>query len=272
MKAIVSIILAAIATAAICSPVRSGLGCDGEMFSTEHEITAADYVSDGLTCLFDGIENAGWGEHDDLASSWMDLVGGCEMSFSQGVNAYFEDNCLWRDRMHGNLTTPIPWPMANTTIEIVCDVEGPFTGSTNPRIMGTDHTTSSASSRLEFDAYEGITTGGGPMTPRCYWALDGKTGNKYALFGREPGGLWCITARVFPDSVEWIDSACRKSTTMGVPVEGFAAHNTLLNVGAWRGTSSAMTGRIFCIRFYNRILTDAEIAYNNFIDKIRFSL
>ena len=36
--------------------------------------TAADYVSDGLILLYDGVENAGWGVHDDSAVSWRNLV------------------------------------------------------------------------------------------------------------------------------------------------------------------------------------------------------
>lgn len=38
--------------------------------------TARDYVQDGLVAMWDGIENAGWGVHDDTATVWMDLVGG----------------------------------------------------------------------------------------------------------------------------------------------------------------------------------------------------
>ena len=40
------------------------------------EYTAKDYVQDGLVAMWDGIENAGWGVHDDGATVWKDLVGG----------------------------------------------------------------------------------------------------------------------------------------------------------------------------------------------------
>ena len=36
--------------------------------------SAADYVSDGLILLYDGVENAGWGVHDGAAVSWRNLV------------------------------------------------------------------------------------------------------------------------------------------------------------------------------------------------------
>ena len=267
-------VLAVVITAGVCvaSLVRSDMGGDGVEYTTEREPTAADYIQDGLIALWDGIENAGWGEHNDLASTWIDLVGGRGITFTQGVNAYFEDNCLWRNRSLGNLATPVPWPQENTTIELICDVEGPFTGTTNPRMMGTVPIASTGSPRLEFDAYEGMTSDGGPLTPRCYWNKDGKSNTKYAIFGREPYGMWCVTARVFQDEVEWIDSLCLKSIAMKVPITDYAEYATKLNVGAWRGTSSAMTGKIFCIRFYNRILTDAEIAHNHIIDNLRFGL
>ena len=37
--------------------------------------TARDYVQDGLVAMWDGIENAGWGTHDDAATVWKDLTG-----------------------------------------------------------------------------------------------------------------------------------------------------------------------------------------------------
>ena len=36
--------------------------------------TAKDYVQDGLVVMWDGIENAGWGNHDDTATVWKDLT------------------------------------------------------------------------------------------------------------------------------------------------------------------------------------------------------
>lgn len=37
--------------------------------------TAADYVQDGLVSMWDGIENVGFGEHNDNPEYWIDLVG-----------------------------------------------------------------------------------------------------------------------------------------------------------------------------------------------------
>ena len=41
--------------------------------------TARSYVQDGLVAMWDGIENAGWGVHDNNATNWVDLVGGASI-------------------------------------------------------------------------------------------------------------------------------------------------------------------------------------------------
>ena len=58
----------------IASPVRSMIGADGTEKSDEWNPTAADYIQDGLVAMWDGIENAGYGIHDDNATTWKDLV------------------------------------------------------------------------------------------------------------------------------------------------------------------------------------------------------
>ena len=60
-------------------PTRSNVGANHIYYGSHEEqqsYTASDYVQDGLVCLMDGIENVGLGEHDDEASSWINLVNG----------------------------------------------------------------------------------------------------------------------------------------------------------------------------------------------------
>ena len=44
--------------------------------------TAKDYIQDGLVAMWDGIENAGWGVHDGEATTWKDLVGGGNITWT----------------------------------------------------------------------------------------------------------------------------------------------------------------------------------------------
>jgi hypothetical protein len=57
------------------------------------DYTAKDYVQDGLVAMWDGIENAGRGVHDDTATVWKDLVGvyGLDLPTRDHV---WEDNCI----------------------------------------------------------------------------------------------------------------------------------------------------------------------------------
>jgi hypothetical protein len=62
-------------------------------------LSAKDYIQDGLVAMWDGIENAGWGVHDDNATEWVDLKGGYPLEISGasatykfGVRSYKEFN------------------------------------------------------------------------------------------------------------------------------------------------------------------------------------
>ena len=64
------------ALGAYSSPVRSVLGSRDGLNGSNEVPTAKDYVQDSLIAMWDGIENVGWGLHDDDAASWVDLTGG----------------------------------------------------------------------------------------------------------------------------------------------------------------------------------------------------
>ena len=70
-------LLLSICCCVVCfgSPVKSMLGVEGtEIYSEETSFSASDYVQDGLVAMWDGIENAGWGLHDDMITCPFELV------------------------------------------------------------------------------------------------------------------------------------------------------------------------------------------------------
>lgn len=54
--------------------------------------SAKSYVQDGLVCLWDGIENVGYGVHDGAATGWVDLVGGLSIPLCR--DAFFTGDSL----------------------------------------------------------------------------------------------------------------------------------------------------------------------------------
>ena len=63
--------------------------------------TAKDYVQDGLIAMWDGIENAGWGQHNSSERSiWVDLVGGHNMVIKGAVpDSVFTENAFHNDNL-----------------------------------------------------------------------------------------------------------------------------------------------------------------------------
>lgn len=59
-----------------CSPIKNNIAARNIEFVNEEKAsyTARDYVQDGLIAMWDGIENVSYGEHDDEATAWIDLV------------------------------------------------------------------------------------------------------------------------------------------------------------------------------------------------------
>ncbi len=71
--------LAALAAALPCAALPLGLRLTAQAAASAKPVTARSYVQDGLVAMWDGIENAGWGLHDNNATNWVDLVGGANI-------------------------------------------------------------------------------------------------------------------------------------------------------------------------------------------------
>ena len=252
------------ASAALGRPIRSAISSTETGAIDSAAPTAASYIQDGLTNLLDGIENVGLGSHDPDSSFWLDLVSGDSLSFNKGDNIYFTNNALHREAALGELRTHIPFPLSNTTVEVVCDVQGPQDFNSNPRIIGTR-----ASYRFEVDAFNGQTTS--LRAPRIYGRLSkGSYSQTYGDFNRTPFGFWSLTCLFSEDDVIILDSVCGKMKSTTFDSAFYEGGLQTLNLGAWYRTSGAMTGDFFSVRCYDRVLTTDEIAFNHKIDEARF--
>lgn len=89
--------LAGIITAgkAPAAVVRSLLGSRASFTNNKKIPTCADYIQDGGTMMYDGIENAGWGEHAD--SNCVDLWGMLGQYNTENItsNSFFLGKSQW---------------------------------------------------------------------------------------------------------------------------------------------------------------------------------
>ena len=207
--------------------------------------TARDYVQDGLVAMWDGVENAGWGVHDQNATTWKDLVGDFDLTVTTG--AFVLSGFVG---LATSATRPI---CANTTVTALLSFDKISTGypvdayddSGGYRIYTND-----ATGNIRFRWF--VSRGSGLVWQPAFLnqALD--TPFSYTLTGDGDSGL----KKVFLGG-ELIQ-------TSGSQV-GFANGSGGLNVGSKYCT-------MYNFRIYSRVLTAEEIAANYAIDKARFNL
>ena len=219
--------------------------------------TARNYVQDGLVAMWDGIENAGWGVHDNSATTWKDLIGGHVLNVDNGGS--WADDCL------------------------VCD--GTRRGAYGNNLTG--------GAPLVVEAVVQATTA---SSWRILWHQgewrDGLRLTRCLVF-YNPTQLWLASAYGYTDvsttiankttihidyassgishlSINGSDAAFSTGATSWYNTDGG-------NVFAFGGASStsanyALACKIYSFRLYSRALTADEIAHNYAVDKERFNL
>ncbi len=219
--------------------------------------TARDYIQDGLIAMWDGIENAGWGIHDPNATTWKDLVGSYD---AVREVADWQYNCAVFNGTASRVakTGSLLGKPSNVTAEVVYD----RTASWNGCIIGCTQ------------------SGGWSIWPTSqsvvdYWCRGYAYSLKVSNTTDQPGVRYTRTLAA------GTGMRCYKDATqVGYTASGSAiAYNNScgFNIGADSNGSSygvehPLTGHIYCVRVYSRMLTPEEIQYNNNIDKRRFNL
>jgi hypothetical protein len=229
-----------------------------------HGETTAQYVRDGLLACWDGVENAGYGMHDDSPSAWVDLVGGLEIAIPEWVTA--ESNGFYSVSSTGTRTYPtissIPGLGDNVTIEVVAErVMWRKTDNYNnlqPAI-------SSPYGQLgyRFNATSGV-----------YYLLPISTAGKVELYNinSNSGGFNVSKCHTYAARVTLPKHASNAMVVDGVAVGGFTSGNYTANKPSiWTFFNAQRADiRIYAIRVYSRRLTDDELASNRAVDVSRF--
>ena len=207
--------------------------------------TARDYVQDGLVAMWDGIENAGWGVHDQNATVWKDLVGDFDFDLSSASPAILSNGTtLTEESIHTDL------PQVNRpkmTVEVVANPsyisQGALVWMRNPSWVG------------------------GALV---YWV----SGTFYYPWNiLRKGGL---SNAVHSIQMFWEEG------NQGVNIDGISdartsgtvdSRNILSQIylGEYNG-SKINNSTFYSVRLYDRVLTDSELAANYAIDKARFNL
>lgn len=241
-----------------------------------------DYVQDGLVSQFDGIRNVGANlPHDVTAGIWKNLAGGPDFVISN--ESQYATSELWMD--DGFLFMTNVWAKfdggqdvtTNFSVQMVCDVSVDVAshGNTVPKsgsalypalltTWDTIHTctfftrfASEGSARLEV-RNDRVTS-------------SASSGMDHSSFGDWNGRNFTM---VMDDDATYLFSGDARSNESGKTIRSRwrMEENRTWAIGRTiePGDRDGLRGIVHAIRFYDRALTDDEVAHNNIIDRFRF--
>lgn len=241
----------------------STFGKIGAKSMLEHRNFARDYIQDGLSSMWDGIENAGWNQHDSNATVWKDLVGSNDLT---NHGCVVTGNSMNSSSRYTYLSTSVSVNMPNAfTTEL----------SLSKWTITTGH-------ELIFLALPYINNGSGA---RYYFRADNTSTPKFiyqcgTTYSDRKVTNILVSAYTHVTMTMVCSGANKYLYLNGVSVN--SATRTLTGEWASRGifiASTASTGSAeyliasyHAARLYNRALSADEIAHNYAIDKARFNL
>lgn len=242
---------------AVCfsAPVKSNLGAKSlEYIEGETAIpTASDYVLDGLVAMWDGIENAGWGVHDENATKLFELVSG---QIDYGVASTFVAN--------------------EDSMEVAIDNSNVLTQSR----LGVAVSNAISRGYAHIEAVVFPNALGGIIYGNRVQIVDGSFGWQYRT---GCGGLsmfssgWVVvtdTSTINEDKVRLAIDIDANNSTVTYQVGTQSSGPRSITITSYRPVAriSDIGTKVFNIRAYDKPLSEEEISHNKAIDKIRFNL
>ena len=216
----------------------------------------SDYVQEGLIACWDGIDNAGIGVHADNVAVWKSLVGGYEFALNNVTVAANGMTFAGNANSYGVLSA--------------ADSSSTFAAATDATLEIVFRSSSSASSQVLLQSASSSSISFGYYNTSMLVAYSDASGMK-------PSFASSAGTEVNSVSVRYASNAPASAIANGTTLQGSGnaawsspGTETFLGVRASKNNSYVFAGDIYCVRLYNRQLTNAEIASNQMIDELRF--
>ena len=266
----------AITSGSIVSPsvtVASSEGARLVAVFRKRGLTALSYVQDGLVALYDGIENAGVGQHSENTTTWVNLAGDaaldgtCTNLLAWGENGWSVSGNCQPVRVVGMADV---LKQAIFSIEFACTPGTPrATGNNVGRMCYFGQYNGNAKSvnieRMKDGNLRFYRTGGTNGNPPTYaW---GSTGTDYMTAGRFSSATYTVFTN---QCLLYVKGDMKESKTN----QDFSpVHETSPSIigGELSRAEFAFSGTYHAFRLYNRVLTADEIKLNAMIDDARFN-
>lgn len=228
-------------------------------YYAQNSLSAKSYVQDGLIALWDGIENIGWGKHDNNTTTWKNLVGNVDFkmifnNWGWDVNCFLFNNssAIATGRLMENVKTLeccFEQEIINSKLVVLnCD-KNEGLNKLKCCIIYNQNSQDGLGYYFDGDANPSkiILAGGETKTLSATWANE----NENMTSGYYNGILSLNTST---HSSTWGDNR--------LCIGGLSHLSNYIYGGV---------GKIYCLRLYNRLLSNSEILQNYNIDKARFN-
>lgn len=204
------------------------------------------YITDGLVAMWDGEWNAGGGVHDSAATKWIDLVSSLEATSSSPF--VVGDNYMRRtgSQIMSAILPNTILAADNLAFEVVMQSDG--LGNNGCVTLGSGLLVTVKSDGRVYFAF---TNSGTQQMYNNHYI------NTRATYSLNRSGGSSIAA--------YLNGRYVSTSTSGM---GTAGNARTVQLG--QGRAAAYAINYYCFRFYNRLLTAAEIAANHAIDAARF--
>ena len=221
-----------------------------------------EYIKDGLQLWLDGIKNSRNG-HSNIAYTWQDLSGNkYDFSFYKGNSAAgIEDNCLRFGgatlyKCQNTTLQELMMGAKERTIEIVCSIDTSNTTAKTIFLGGNSTELMGGVGMWYRPASNGMCISGSSY---AYETTDVANPHTYSAI---------FNSTTYGSATFYQDNTLRGSKTGGTMA------NTQLTIGGrdYGSSTYAFIGNIYCIRVYDRQLTQEERQHNRKIDKERFGI
>lgn len=260
-------IFAALVLTCFSKPISSSVGAR-HVFAAEAQektYTAVDYVQDGLVSMWDGIENAGWGLHDDFTETWVNLVDE-RYPFTMLDYGHWGVNGWVNSGDFANMRTFAPY--SYITCEIVMTPSPTYHNNAIRKVL-TVRPTGRSTRSLFIDATSQNVAGHSSQDVPCAhfpYKIGGFTVSCSLVYSSESDSAVIIAAYA-----SGIRSQNVGHITWSANIYDSKGGGNIIMVGDDTNNGSGDM-IIHSLRPYDRQLSDDEVAYNALIDQARFGL
>lgn len=258
------------------SPVKSMLGADGTEMSEVDEFINP-YITDGLVAMWDGEWNAGFGIHDSTSITWTDCIGGITLQRyrPQLSNAgWWLEKCYYNPAKDKNTNgdsffiNEIPSYMADvfSTAELTIEVcfkslDNYYNNVTFFYVYPGNHLVTDSIVTLWASNYSIRGNGWTLSRGQVKWTKGDFTTLSVLGYG------------IGQEVIAYNNSSGTSQTKsmFAVNVDEIVPSNTRLRLmSLWQSDNDTFQGEFYCLRIYNRPLTEEEMLHNYSVDKLRF--